>query len=92
MRFTNNSMPTKPRQSKKKAPTRQLGCRAEQRDELLITAALEVDPLRRNRNTFIVLAATAEARKVLEAAGVDIEALYSEHAGASKRSRKSVAA
>jgi uncharacterized protein (DUF1778 family) len=70
--------------------TRQLGCRANKRDEILLTTAARLD--KRNRNTFIVLAATTAARKVLQAHGIEESTIYSEGVPNVRRRANRVAA
>jgi len=53
----------------KKPPTRQLGCRATEAETKLLNAAAVLD--KRDRNTFIVLAAVERAKAVLQAHGID---------------------
>lgn len=82
-------MATTTRQSQKEG-TRQLGCRANKRDEILLTTAAKLD--RRERNGFILLAATAKAREVLKANGIEEETLYTKILPAVRRRTQKVAA
>jgi hypothetical protein len=72
--FGYNYRMTTKRLQQVKEVTRQLGCRANERDEILITKAAELD--KRNRNNFIITAATEVARRIVQEAGIDEESLY----------------
>ncbi len=65
-------MANTPRQLQKEA-TRQLGCRATEREKVLITYAAKLE--RRDRNSFVVKAAVDQALRLLEAAGITEEEL-----------------
>lgn len=57
---------------------RQLGCRANIKQEALITAAFMLSPEHNTRNGFILDAALAAARGVLQANKVTDDAVYAE--------------
>lgn len=72
-----------------KTVTRQLGLRATQREEILITAAANMaTPRFLNRNQFVLAAALEAARKVLAKHGIAEESLYEGVAPAGRRRQK----
>lgn len=64
---------TKNGTQRKKDGTRELGCRANEREESLITHAAKLD--KRTRNAFIISSALAAARGVLQAHGITEDAV-----------------
>lgn len=52
-----------------KEVTRQLGLRANKADEMLITKAAQLS--KRDRNSFILVAALDESRRILQAHGIE---------------------
>lgn len=72
-----------------KDTTRELGCRATEREDILITYAAKLD--KRARNAFIINAAVIAARSVLQANGISEDSLFPKSAESGVR-RKRVAA
>lgn len=80
---------TKNGTQRKKEGTRELGCRANEREETLITHAAKLD--KRTRNAFIISSALAAAKEILQVHGIVEESLLGKPSEGAIRGRRTAA-